>query len=325
MDKQFKVVVTDYEYEDLRHEEAVFAGHSIEFVKGKARTEEEVIELCRDADGIINQYAPLNDRVLSQLERCKVISRYGVGVNTIDVDAATKKGIYVANVPDYCMDEVADHALALLFSFARKVVLLNERIKQGVWDYNLGKPIRRMGNQVLGVMGFGRIPRNLVAKAKAFGFHIVVYDPYVDAQIVRDSGAEPVSLEELFRQSDYVSVHTPLTKDTTGLVGRELLSIAKPNLVIINTSRGPVIDENALIDALQHGRIAGAALDVLEEEPIRPDHPFLGMDNVILTPHIAWYSEEAEAELRTKCARNVLDVLQGGKPSYLVNPQVQVK
>lgn len=320
MKQAFKVVVTDYEYQDLRFEEEVLKQLDVELVKGQAKTEEEVVSLCRDADAIINQYAPLPSQVISQLQRCRVISRYGVGVNTVDVNAATEKGILVANVPDYCMDEVADHALALLLSYARKVVLLSQKVHQGIWDFKLGKPIARLRGQVLGLMGFGRIPRNLLEKAKPFGFQTIVYDPFVDPEHIRHAGAEPVGLEQLFKNADYISVHIPLVKETTGLVGRELLAKAKPDLVIINTSRGPVIDETALAEALHARQIAGAALDVLAEEPIHSNHPFLGMDNVILTPHIAWYSEQSEAELRTKCAQNVVDVLCGGLPTYLVNP-----
>lgn len=321
--RRWKVVVTDYEYEDLRFEEAVFAGLPIELVAGNARTEEEVIAIARDADGILNQYAPLTARVIEALERCKVISRYGVGVNTVDLDMATQKGIYVANVPDYCWDEVADHALALILSCARKVVQYNNWIKRDKWwDYKLGRPIYRLRGMTLGVLGFGRIPQNLVGKARAFGFRILVHDPYVPVERIREHGAEPVELAELLRESDFLSIHVPLTNETRGMIGRQELRLMKPTAYVINTGRGGVIDEAALVEALEAGWIAGAALDVVESEPISPDHPLLRLDNVILTPHVAWYSETAEADMRTKAARSVVEVLQGNVPTYLVNREV---
>lgn len=324
--KTFKVVFTDYEYDDLRFEEKVFEEMpSIELVKGKARTEEEVIKLARDADGLINQYAPISANVLDQLTACKVISRYGVGVNTIDIPKATEKGIYVANVPDYCMDEVSDHTLALLMSWARKVVLLNSYVKNKIWDFKKGTPIHRFATQTVGVLGFGRIPRRLVKKLNTIGFNVLVHDPYVSEGDILQAGAHPASLEDVFQQSDFISIHTPLTKETEGMINKDLFTLAKKSLVLINTSRGPVINEPDLIGALQTGQIAGAALDVVEQEPMATNHPFLHMDNVILTPHIAWYSEEAQSEMRTKCARNVLEVLQGKLPTYLVNRDVTQK
>ncbi len=323
MSQKFKVVVTDYDFYDLRYEEKVLSElPDLEFVKGKARTEEEVIELAKDADGIINQYAPISAKVVEQLEKCKVISRTGVGVNTIDIPTATEKGIYVCNVPDYCMDEVSDHALALLMSWARKVVLLNAHVKNKVWDFKKGVPIHRFNTQTVGVLGFGRIPRSLVKKLIAIGFNVMVYDPYVPDEEIIKAQAKPASMEEIFQQADFVSVHTPLTKETKGIINKDLFNQAKTSLVIINTSRGPVINEADLIEALRSGQIAGAALDVVEEEPIQPDNPLLEMDNVILTPHAAWYSEESEEEMRTKCARNVLQALKGETPTYLVNRDV---
>lgn len=322
---KWKVVVTDYEFGELRFEEAVFEGLDIELVKGQARTEEEVIELCRDADGIINQYAPLSERVIKELNNCKVISRYGVGVNTIHIPSSTEKGICVTNVPDYSMDEVSDHALALIMSIARKVVTLNEYVKKGVWDYKKGIPIRRARAQVVSVLGFGRIPRRLVAKLIAIGYQVNVYDPYVPEEAVREAGANPVSLEEAVRTGDFISVHVPLMDNTKGLIGEKEFAMMKPTAVIINTARGPVIDEQALIKALQTNQIAGAGLDVVEIEPIPKDHPFLTMENVVINPHAAWYSTEAAEEMRTKAARNIVEVLNGFYPTYLVNHDVKSK
>lgn len=261
----------------------------------------------------------MSAKVLEQLENCKVISRYGVGLNTVDLPKATEKGIYVANVPGYCMDEVSDHALALLLSWARKIVLLNQYVKQNIWDFKKSIPIHRFNQQTVGILGFGRIPRRLTEKLVPIGFNVLVYDPYVSPEEISKYQATSASLEEIFAKADFISVHIPLTNETKGLVNKDLFSLTKKSLVIINTARGPVIHEADLIDALQTGRIAGAALDVVEEEPIRSDNPLLSMEQVILTPHIAWYSEESEKEMRTKCARNVVEALSGKLLTYLVN------
>lgn len=320
--KHWKVVVTDWEYEDLRYEERVLHRHNIQLVPAQCRTEEEVITACRDADALINQYAPVGRRVIEALERCRVIARYGVGVNTVDLNAATEKGICVTNVPDYCLDEVSDHALALLLTWARKVTVANLRVKSGVWDYKETRPIFRLRGRILGLVGFGKIPQTLAEKAIALGLEVVAYDPYISEETVREKGVRLCSLEEICRRSDFLSVHAPLTADTRGMIGTEQFLLMKKEAVLINTSRGPLVDEAALIQALREERIAGAALDVAETEPLPPDHPFTEMEQVILTPHVAWYSQEAEEEMRTKAAEGVLDVLLGQIPRYLVNDRV---
>lgn len=324
--QKWKVVVTDWEYADLRYEEQVLDRERIELVPAQCRTEEEVIAACRDADALINQYAPITRKVIDSLEKCRVITRYGVGVNTVDLEAATEKGICVANVPDYCMDEVADHALALLLTWTRKVVVANHHVKSGVWDFKVTQPISRLRGKVLGLIGFGKIPQALAEKVKPLGLRVIAHDPFVPEALAQEKGVQLVSLDELCREADFVSVHAPLTQATEGMVGSEQFDAMKPSAVVINTSRGPVIDERALIEALRTGRIAGAALDVVEREPISPDNPLLTMEQVILTPHVAWYSEEAAAEMRTKAAMGVVDVLLHGEyPKYLVNTQVKEK
>ncbi|AEM79124.1 C-terminal binding protein [Thermoanaerobacter wiegelii] len=323
--RELKVVVTDFEFGDLRYEERVLKEAGITLIPAQCKSEEELISVCKDADGLINQYAKITRRVIEALDNCKVIARYGVGVDTIDIKAATARGICVVNVPDYCMDEVSDHALALLLGCARKVVLMNNAVKAGTWDFKISKPIYRLRGKVLGLVGFGRIPRTLAEKARPFGFDILVYDPYITQADVEPYGATLVGLEELMAKSDFVSVHAPLTEKTYHLIGETEIGLMKPSAFIINTARGPVIDEKALIKALQEKRIAGAGLDVLEQEPTPSDNPLLKMDNVIITPHVAWYSEEAEAELRTKAAQGVADVLLGYWPKYLVNKEVKDK
>ncbi|WP_282172876.1 C-terminal binding protein [Cytobacillus firmus] len=314
----FKVLLTDYEFENLKYEEDVFkeSGLDIEFVKAQCKTEDEVAEQAKHADAILNQYAPISRRVIESLVNTKVISRYGVGVNTIDLDAANEKGITVANVPDYGMEEVSNHALALLLSWARKVTLLNNEVKKGNWDFKACVPIHRFTNQTVGVLGFGRIPRRFIEKVKPLGFKLAAYDPFVSAEDMASAGVQKMELDEIIREADYLSVHVPLIKDTFHLLNADRFSQMKKNAVIINTARGPIIDEKALIEALENGIIAGAALDVAEEEPISIDSPLLHMDNVIITPHSAWYSEEAMVELRQKAAKNIVQVLKGEKTPY---------
>lgn len=323
--KKFKVVVTDFEYESLQPEIDVLSVLDVEFVKAQCKTEEDVIEACKDADGVINQYAPITRKVMENLTQCKVIARYGVGVNTVDVDAATEHGIVVGNVPDYSIDEVSDHAFALLLALARKVVKLNSEVKAGAWDFNIGKPVFRLRGKTLGLIGLGRIPQALAKKAQAFGIKVVAYDPFMSAELAKRMDVELLGLNEVCEKSDFVSVHAPLMENTKGMISDEQLGKMKKEAFIINTARGPVIDETALIRALESGQIAGAGLDVTEVEPIMKDNPLLKMENVIITPHIAWYSEESELELKKKTARNVADVLSGFYPDYLFNREVKDK
>jgi D-3-phosphoglycerate dehydrogenase / 2-oxoglutarate reductase len=314
----FKILLTDYEFEHLKYEEEIFqeSGLDINFIKAQCKTEEEVMEHAKEVDAILNQYAPISRRVIESLENTKIISRYGVGVNTIDLNAAQEKGITVANVPDYGMEEVSNHALALLLSSARKVTLLNKEVKKGNWDFKVCVPIHRFNEQTVGVLGFGRIPRRFIEKVKPLGFKTVAYDPFVSAADMAAVGVQKMDLDEIIGEADYLSIHVPLIDDTYHLINEERLKQMKSNAVIINTARGPIIDEKALSNALEKGIIAGAALDVTENEPVSIDSPLLTMDNVIITPHSAWYSEEAMVELRQKAARNIVQVLKGEKTPY---------
>ncbi|HSJ39061.1 MAG TPA: C-terminal binding protein [Planococcus sp. (in: firmicutes)] len=321
----FKVVVTDYEYSTFAPEEAVLDKLGIQLTFAQCKTEDDVIAACKDADALINQYAPITRRVIEQLDNCKVISRYGVGFNTIDVDAATENGIVVGNVTDYCLDEVSNHAMALLLSLARKVTLMNSAVKNGNWDFKVAVPIRRLQGQTLGLVGFGNIPQTVAKKAMAFDLNIIAYDPFVAPERAAAQNVELVTLQELCERSDYLSVHVPLNAHTEKMISRNEFAMMKKEAFIINTARGPIIDEQALIEALQAGEIAGAGLDVLETEPIAADNPLLAMDNVILNPHSAFYSVEAETELKRKTAENVADVLSGYFPTYLVNGAVKEK
>lgn len=322
----FKVVVTDFEFATLAPEEEVLSTvEGIEFIRAQCKTEDEVIEAAKDADALINQYAPISRKVIESLPNLKVVSRYGVGVNTIDVEAATDNGVIVGNVTDYCMDEVSDHAFALLMACVRKVTLLNNEIKNGNWDFKVGVPIYRLRGRVLGLVGLGKIPQTLATKAQAFGMKVIAYDPFVPKEVAEQRNVELVGLNEMCAQADFISVHAPLIEATKGMISDEQFDHMKKEAFIINTARGPVIDEAALIRALQDEKIAGAGLDVVEIEPIETDNPLLNMDHVILNPHVAWYSEEAQEELKRKTAQNVVDVLSGYYPTYLFNKEVKEK
>jgi len=316
-------VVSDHQYPDLQIEGLVFAqlDRPVRLLSPQCRSAAELALAAADADALLNQYCPVDAEAIAALRRCRVISRYGVGTDTVDLPAATAYGIAVTNVPDYCVDEVSDHALTLLLAAARRLVWLDRVVHRGVWDYRPARPLGRLRGRVLGLIGFGRVARALAAKVQPLGLRVLAHDPLVPTEAVRLGGAEPVSLEQLAREADFISVHEPLTPATRGLVDARLLALMKPTTVLINTARGPVVDARALAEALQQGRLGGAALDVLEPEPPPPDHPLRALPQVILTPHVAWYSEESEQELRRRAAENVVLVLRGQRPATLVNPE----
>jgi len=321
-----KVVITDHEYMDLHYEESILNHEDIELVKMQCKTEDEVIEACHDADGIINLYAPLSRKVIEKLTNCKVITRYGVGIDTIDLDAATERGICIGNVPDYGVDEVSDHALALIMGLVRKITTSNQKVKSGTWDVNQLKPIRRLNTLTIGLVGFGTIPRRLAMKVQALGMNVIVCDPFVSSETAKEKNAKLVSLEELCKKSDVISVHVPLNASTRGMIGKEQFELMKKGVYFVNTARGPVVEEDELLRALEYGIVAGAGLDVIETEPINPEHPFLIMENVTLTPHMAGYSEESAAEMRSKASLGITDVLLHAQyPKYLVNKAVKEK
>ena len=316
---RFRVVVTDYDYPALDEERAVLEPIGAELVPNRARTESELIVACRGADALLNQYARLTAAVIDSLDRCRGIVRYGVGVDTVDLAAATRRGIPVCNVPDYGVDEVSDHAVTLLLAAARKLVPLADAVQRGTWDVNLVKPIRRLRGRTLGLIGLGRIGGAVARKAGPFGFEVIAHDPYRTAAYFAERGVEPVGLDALLARSDYVSIHCPLSEETDHLIGERELALMKPAAILINTARGGIVDGRALAVALRTGRIAGAALDVLEREPIPADDPLLGLPNCLLTPHAAWYSEEAFRALKTLAAEEVARLLLGQPPRCPVN------
>jgi D-3-phosphoglycerate dehydrogenase len=317
--KRPKVVITDCDHPSVEIEKEILGEIKPEFVLAHCNTEDEVIEAAKDADGIINQYAPITKRVIESLKKCKVIARYGVGVDNIDIEAAIEHKIIVANVPDYCVDEVSTHAIALILACARGITLLDNKIREKRWDFTLAKPLFRTKGKTLGLFGLGRIARAVAQKASGFGFKIIAYDPYVSKA---DDGIELVEFSKLLSNSDFISIHSPLTDETRHLFGENKLRAMKKTAYLINTSRGAIVDEEALYKVLKKRWIAGAALDVMEKEP--PDWKNLlpKLNNLIITPHISFYSEESYVELKTKVAESVLSVLKGELPRAIVNPQV---
>jgi D-3-phosphoglycerate dehydrogenase len=277
---------------------------------------EDILAAARDADALMVCYAKLPSDLIRQLARCKVIGRTGLGVDNIDLAAARERKIIVTYVPDYCMAEVSDHAMALLLALARKVPFANAMVQSGRWEMAAIAPIHRLNGQTLGLVGFGHIPRALVPKAKAFGLRVLAYDPFVARNVLASLGVEGVGLDALLSSSDFVSIHAPLTPETRGMFNAGAFAKMKTGARLINTARGPIIDEKALIEALDSGRLAGAALDVVETEPPPKDSPLIGRPNVVLTPHTAFYSVEALEELQTKCATDVARVLTGQPPVY---------
>lgn len=321
MSKSYQVVIADYYYPSLDEERKVLADTGIKIVdcNGKCKTEDDVIKYAKDADALIVQFTPITRKIIENLPKCKVIVRYAIGLDIIDIQAATERKIMVANVPDYCINEVADQAMALMLALTRKIKIAAEEVARGNWSYQKAVPIKRFSEMTLGLVSFGNIARNFGGKAKALGFKkIRVFDPYIK-DTAQYPGYEFVSLPTLLQESDVVSIHAPATAETKHMINRETLAMMKDGAYLINTSRGALIDEKALVEALKKGKLGGVGLDVLETEKNVGDNPLLKFDNVIITPHMSWYSIDSIAELQRKVAEQVKLALLEGKPKYWVN------
>jgi D-3-phosphoglycerate dehydrogenase len=258
--------------------------------------------------------------MIRQMARCRIISRFGIGVDNVDIPAATERGIVVTKVPDYCIDEVSDHAVALLLAAVRKIPFANSMVHSGRWEMPAVVPIHRLRGTTLGLVGFGRIPQLVAPKAQAFGMRVVAFDPYIPKAVFDSAKVESVDFPQLLKTSDYVSIHAPLLPETQGLFNADAFRQMKRHAYLINTARGPIVDEAALAQALDAGQIAGAALDVMTKEP-PTGSPLLGRPNVIITPHTSFYSEESLNDLETKAAEEVVRVLKGEAPRNPVNPE----
>jgi D-3-phosphoglycerate dehydrogenase len=322
---KFKVVFTDSHLFKPREELDILGKLNCEIVQAVCKTEDETIAACRDAHAVLNTSAKISRRVIAELREALVICRYGIGVDTVDIPAATERGIIVANVPDFCFDEVADTAMSLILSVPRKVHLLNGLVHQGVWKKDAAKPVHKFRGATLGIYAFGNIGRNLCRKAEPFGFRIITHDPYLKPDSVRGYPVTLVDFETLLRESDLLSVHAPLTDETRHKFDEAAFRRMKPSAFFFNLGRGPIHDQKALTRALKEGWIAGAGLDVLEKEPPDADDPILKLDNVVFTPHYASYTEEAYRELQVKTGENAAAVLRGEFPKYVFNGEVRTK
>ena len=319
------VVIADYDYGDVDIERAIVESAGLRLEAAQCKTEDDVASAARDADAIIAQYATVGARAIGELNRCQVIARYGTGVDIVDVGAATRHGILVTNVPsDWCKDEVADHAMALLLAVARKICVYDRATRAGAWHWQSGQPIHRLGGRHLGLLSFGSIARAIAARARAFGMRVIVHDPYLPAAGIESHGAAAVSFGELLEDSDYLVLQAPLTKETHHLIGEAELRRMKRTAILVNTARGPIVDDDALYQGLSNGWIAGAGLDDIEEEPAKlrdwkPAKPLFGLPNVVITPHAAYYSEESITAVRDFAAHEVVRVLTGKPPLSPVN------
>jgi D-3-phosphoglycerate dehydrogenase len=313
------IAITDSPFPSLDPAKKALARLDPEYRMAKSPSADDILAVARDADAVLVTYAKLPRELLKELKRCKAIGRFGLGVDNIDLPAAKACGIAVNYVPDYCLREVSDHAMALLLALARKIPLSNKLVQSGRWEVLPITPLRRLEGQVLGLIGFGNIPRALAPKAKAFGLRVVTHDPYLSPEMLAAAAVEDASFDALLGMSDFVSVHAPLIPATRGLMNAAAFAKMKKDAYLINTARGPLVDEAALIAALDSGHLGGAALDVVTTEPLAKDSPLIGRDNVILTPHTAFYSVEALEELQTKCASDVARVLSGEKAVYPIS------
>jgi D-3-phosphoglycerate dehydrogenase / 2-oxoglutarate reductase len=316
-----QIGVSDSVFPNLEPARAVLGRVGAELRMAAAPTPDAILAVGREADGMLVTYAKINAEMIGQMKRCRIISRFGIGVDNVDIPAATAAGIVVTKVPDYCIDEVSDHAMALLLAAVRKIPLANRLVHGGRWEMPAVVPIHRLRGSTLGLVGFGRIPQLVAPKAQSFGLKVVTHDPYIPAEVLKKAGVEAVDFPTLLKVSDYISIHSPLLPETRGLFGDEAFKQMKPTAYLINTARGPIVDEAALARALDAGRLAGAALDVMTQEPPK-DSPLLGRDNVILTPHTSFYSEESLVDLQTKAAEEVVRVLSHQPPRNPVNPEV---
>jgi len=313
------IAVTENIFPTLDPAKAALARLNPTLRMAKSTSADDILEVARDADAILVTYAKLPRELIMQLTRCKAIGRFGLGVDNIDLPACKEKGIAVNYVPDYCIREVSDHAVALLLALIRKIPLSNKVVQAGRWEMPVVVPIRRIEGTVLGLLGFGNIPRLVAPKAKAFGMKVIAFDPYAKPELFKNAGVESVDFDTLLKTSDYISVHAPHTPQTRGMVNADAFAKMKKGAYIVNTARGPLIDEPALIAALDSGQVGGAALDVVAVEPLAKDSPLLGRDNVIITPHTGFYSIEALDELQSKCASDVARVLSGEKAVYPIS------
>jgi D-3-phosphoglycerate dehydrogenase len=316
---QWKAVVTDHGFANIEQERRILTEADCDLGEAQCKTPAEVIEAARGAHALLVQWAPVTAEVIETLDTCKIIVRYGIGVDNVALDAAKAKGITVCNVPDYCIDEVADHSVALALSLGRQLSQIDRRLRDGVWKIVPNSPMPAFREMTFATAGFGRIARTVLERARPFGFRLAAYDPFVAASEFEIAGVQQLNLDELFAGADILSLHLPLTPQTQHLVNAERLGTMKSNAIVVNTARGPLIDTVALAQALREKQIAFAGLDVFEPEPLPDDHPLRGCDNALLTSHVAWYSESSVPKLQRMVAEEVVRGLRGEAVRSQVN------
>lgn len=323
-EKKFRVAITDAEYASQEPERAVLSKLNVDLVKFQCRTESDVIKHCKDADALLVQYAPITKKVIENLKKVRIIARYGVGVDNIDLAAATQKRILVTNVV-YDICDVADHTIGLILSVVRKIPWIYQSTKSGEWDWKKFQPIMRLKGKTVGIIGLGRVGREVAKRISGFGVNILAYDPYIPLEVFEKNNIKKVDLETILEKSDIITLHVTLTKETRHMIGEDELRKMKKTAILINTCRGPVVNKKFLCTALKEKWIAGAGLDVLESEPLTRDNPLLELDNIVITPHMAWYSAGSVTEIQTAAAEDVARVLSGQPPQRLVNKSVLTK
>ena len=318
----YRVLITDYVWPTLDREREVLEPHGVELIPSPSGDEETLSRLAKGVDGIMTCFASVTPAVVRASDRLKVVARYGIGVDNIAVDVATSRDVVVTNVPDYCVEEVAEHALALLFACARRLARYDRDVRDKKWNSKVGMPLFRIHGKTLGIVGFGQIGKRVASKAQALGLNVLAFSPSLTPSQAHQIGCRAVDLTELLNHSDFVSLHLPLTPETASMFDRERFGEMKQGAIFINTSRGGLVDSDALAAALTSGHLAAAGIDVLPQEPPDWDEPLLNQENLITTPHVAFYSEESLAELQTRTAQAVACVLQSAMPESVVNAEV---
>jgi D-3-phosphoglycerate dehydrogenase len=320
-----KVVITDYDFGDVEVERAILEAAGAEVIALQSKSEDDLLEAAADCAAMINQYARIGAKTIDAMAKCEVIARYGVGVDIVDVDTATKKGILVTNVLDYCTEEVADHAIALWLTLARKLPDYDRATHKGIWKWQSGQPVKRLRGRTMGVVSFGKIGQAIASRAQAFGINVIAFDPFLPAEVAAQHNAELVSKADLLARSDYILMQAPMTAETKHFLSDAEFAAMKPGAILVNTGRGPTVDNKALYRALTDGHLASAGLDDPEEEPAKraswtpDDNPIFTLPSVIVTPHAAYYSEESIMAARVTAATQVAKVLTGVAPDYPVN------
>jgi D-3-phosphoglycerate dehydrogenase len=319
---EFSILITDIAWPDISVEKGILERIGAKLILSADGSETDLLRHAPLADAILTNWKQVPESVVRAAPKLQVISRYGIGVDNIPVRLATELGILVTNVPTYCLDEVSEHTLAMIFALRRKLCWYNSQVHSGEWQPLSGQPLNRLKGQTLGIVGFGKIGQTLCRKALGLGLSVIVYDPLLSIEKIQAAGARKVEFNELLSVADIISLHAPLNPATENMIDERALTLMKSSVLLVNTGRGGLIDHNALAKALKEKRLAGAGLDVFDREPAPMDHMLMQLPNVIITPHIAFYSEESLQDLLVQTAENTADVLTGRRPGAVVNEEV---